>query len=448
MGIGRTVDLLVELEASALEEDAVNAAPSPTVDVSESKFSIDYGRKLLSSLPLQRDFGAILRLFPGSVGEGPVFDRSASILGGTVRSQRVLVDGAYVGDSNSSLPMYNINVDAIEEIEFIGAAMPAEIGATDGSLINIVTRTGGNAFEGGLTAYYTGRGLSKDMFSADALKGLGIVPPEKFDVYRDFSLDLGGMLWEDRAWAYLAGRLQSWQITNPYSPESRLAQLGIDNSPHFDWSRREWMTFFHLTVAPVKEFRYTGTVQLGHLFEPYNGASIAPDASADYVPILDGENTFSTTHQIDYLLNQDTTFEVRGTFSQQKIPLVSRTAGLYTYFDYLRQVYWGASAYNETDNRQVYGGTASVTAFADRMLGASHEFKAGVEYEEGDSHVDWNRENPYYSLWYDYAAGNPYIVDPLNSIGRLAITPAPTGTGDWDIQDSFRRFSAFVRDDL
>jgi len=448
IGIGRTVDLIVELEASPLEEDVVNAVPSPAVDVHSSKFSVNYGRALLTVLPLNRDFGDILKLFPGAVGEGLLFDRSASILGGTVRGQRILVDGAYMGDSQTTYPMSNINVDAIEEIEFIGAGLPAEIGQADGSLINIITRAGGNSFAGGVTAYYTDRRLAKDMFSPDALRGLSIVPPEKYTGYRDFSLNLGGMLWEDRAWVYLAGRLQSWEKTNPYAPESRMAQMDIFDSPHYGWSRREWMTFFRITVEPLKQVRYLGTVQVGHLFEPYDGASIAANASSDYVPVRDGESSFSTTHQIDYVFNQDSSVQVRGMFSQRGIPLTSRTSGLYTYFDYLRQVYWGASAYDETDTRKIFGGTASLTTFTDNLLGASHEFKAGIEYEQGESHIDWYRENPYSSLWYDYTAGNPYIVDPLNSIGRLVLTPAPGTSGIWDVQDNFRRVSAFVQDNL
>lgn len=448
IGIGRTVDLIVELEASPLEEDVVNSVPSPAVDVHSSKFSVNYGRTLLTVLPLNRDFGDILKLFPGAVGEGLLFDRSASILGGTVRGQRILMDGGYMGDSQTTYPMSDINVDAIEEIEFIGAGLPAEIGQADGSLINIITRTGGNSFAGGVTAYYTDGRLAKDMFSPDALRGLSIAPPEKYTGYRDFSLNLGGMFWEDRAWVYLTGRLQSWEKTNPYAPESRMAQMDIFGSPHYDWSRREWMTFFRITVEPIKQVRYMGTVQVGHLFEPYDGASIAANASSDYVPIRDGESSFSTTHQIDYVFNQDSSVQVRGTFSQRGIPLLSRTAGLYTYFDYLRQVYWGASAYDETDTRKIFGGTASLTTFTDNLLGAAHEFKAGIEYEQGESHIDWYRENPYSSLWYDYTAGNPYIVDPLNSIGRLVLTPAPGASGVWDVQDNFRRVSAFFQDNL
>ena len=448
IGVGQTIDLLVELEASSLEDETVNAVRSPGVDVSSSKFSVIYDRTLLSALPLARDFGAILRLVPGAIGEGLIMDRAASILGGTVRGQRFLLDGLSVADSDSSLPMLNINVDAIEEIEFVGAGLPAEVGQADGSLINIITRTGGNAFAGGVTAYYTDGRLSQDMFPADANKGLSLVPAEKYTGYRDFSLDLGGMLWEDRAWVYLTGRKLSWEKSNPYSPESRMAEMDMFDSPHFDLSRREWMTFFHITVEPISQARYMGTVQVGHIYEPYDGASIASNASSDYVPVRDGENNFSTSHQIDYIFSQDASVQLKGTFTHRGIPLLSRTSGLYTYFDYLHQVYWGSAPYDENDARTVFGGTVSMTAFNGSLLGASHEFKAGLEYEQGESHIDWYRLNPYYSLWYDYAAGNPYIVDPLNAVGRLALTPAPSTSGVWDVQDNFRRFSAFFRDDL
>jgi hypothetical protein len=81
LSVGRTVDLVIELEPSTLEDEAVDATPVPNVDVSSSKLSLVYGRTLLAALPLARDFGALLRLVPGSVGEGPVMDRAAAVLG-------------------------------------------------------------------------------------------------------------------------------------------------------------------------------------------------------------------------------------------------------------------------------------------------------------------------------------------------------------------------------
>jgi hypothetical protein len=448
VGLGQTIDLSIVLEESALEEDVVVAAPSPAVDVHSPKFSRSYGRAFLTAIPLNRDFSDILRFLPGSVYEDLPFDRSASILGGTVRGQRLLMDGVAVGDPLTTYPITDLNTEIVEEIEFVGAGLPAEIGAADGSLINIITRTGGNAFQGDLNAYYTDGSMAKDMFSQSALNGRTLVAPERFTGYRDFSLNIGGKFWEDRAWVYLNGRIKSWEKTNLFLPESRMAQMDIFDSPHFDWSGREWMTSFRITVEPVTQVRYSGSFQIGHLFEPFNGSSFAADASAAYVPVRDGESIFSTTHQIDYLFNQDTSIQLRGSFVQRSVPLISRTTGLYTYFDYLHQVYWGSAPYNENDTSKIFGGTILLTSLADRFLGAAHEFKVGVEYEQGESHMDWYRENPYYSLWYDYAAGNPYIVDPLNAIGRLAITPAPASAGDWDIQNNYRRISGFLQDSL
>ena len=94
--------------------------------------------------------------------------------------------------------------------------------------------------------------------------------------------------------------------------------------------------------------------------------------------------------------------------------------------------------------------SASITRFQDNFLGANHEFKAGVEFEQGEYHRDWYRANPYYSYWEDYAAGNPYYYSTASRArtARLRIRTCTPERGMWDVQDHARRFSGYIQDSV
>ena len=53
----------------------------------------------------------------------------------------------------------NMNFDAIEQIEVITGGMDAEYGRSLGGAVNIVTRSGGNKFEGDVQMLYTGTNM-------------------------------------------------------------------------------------------------------------------------------------------------------------------------------------------------------------------------------------------------------------------------------------------------
>jgi hypothetical protein len=448
VGVGKTTEVTIELEQAEVEEEVLVVGVNPIVDPTMTKISVNYSAQFLASIPMNRDLYDIQNSVPGAISEGAEYRRTSSILGGTVRSQLYALDGVPMNDPATFYSMANINVDVYEEIEFEVGAHPAEVGQTDSTYINIVTKSGGNSFSGGATVYYTGKSLAEDLIPAVEQETMNVNPPEKYSDSKDFSLNLGGPIFKDRTWFFLNGRRLVWRQDNPLNPESRMAKLGFVSSPHYDIEHQEWLAFGKLTFQVAKNLRYMGMLHYNHIYEPVYSNSTGSESSFEFTEIWDHENTYTTTHQLNWVLDQDTFLDIRGTYIYRYFPIHSRQDGEYTYYDYKEKVYWGTSEYNDEYVRKKMLASVSLTHFHDDLLGASHEFKAGAEFEQSEYHRDWYRPNPYYAYYNDYARGDVYYYSGSKKQGRLRIRTCTPEKGLWDVQDHVRRYSAYVQDSI
>jgi len=448
IAIGKTTEFIVRLEEAPTEEEVTLSTASPVVDVESSKVSVSYSAKFLASIPMNRDLYDIQNSIPGAVTEGVDYLRTSSIMGGTVRSQLYALDGMPLNDPSTSSSLVNINFDIYQEIEFELGAHPAEVGQTDSTYINIVSKSGSNEFAGGLAGYFTGDSLSTDLIPESDTTAYQVDPPGKFSGYSDLSLNLGGPLLADRGWFYLNARWNNWKQTTSASPEERMANLGFVGAEngHYDYEHDELFGFMKLTVQATKDIRYMGTFHYNNIYEPVYQSSGGANIAYSATDIWSDENTFTTTHLVNWSLNQNTFVDIRGTYIYRDFPVWSRVQNKPTYYDYLQDIFWGASAYNDDQIRKRLIGSASITRFLDDFLTASHEFKAGGEFEQSEQHQDWYRTNPYYSYWEDYAGGNPYYYSTDLKQGRLRIHNCPFIAERWDVQDNIRRYSGYIQD--
>jgi len=445
VNVGQTTTVDLVMEPSAVSEEITVTAPAPVVDVQASKTKVSYTTEFLASLPVRRDLYDLQNSVPGAISEGLDYRRMSSILGGTLRDQLYALDGVPMNDPATNYVMANINFDVYEEVEFETAGHPAEVGQVQSTYINIVTKSGGNKFSGGFVTYYTSDSFAQDLWSPEQLKAMGVNPPERYSNYKDFSVSFGGPIIKDKVWFFLNGRRLVYDQLNRYNPEARMAALGLQ-SQHYDLNHQEWMGFAKITAQITPKIKYTGMLHYNHIYEPIYQNSFGTDADFSYTRIYDHENTYTTNQQINWLLNQNTFLDIRFGYVHRFFPLHSRNEGEYTYYDSGQVVYWGTAGYNDEYIRIKTLGSASITRFQDDFLGANHEFKAGLEFEQDEYHRDWWRANPYYSYWYNYAQQNPYYYSRTNYQGRLRIRICPPTKGQWDVQDHTRRFSGYIQD--
>jgi hypothetical protein len=458
VSVAKATIVTITLEITTIEEEVTVTAASPVVDIETSKVSVSYTTDFLANIPMSRDLYGIQNSIPGAISEGVDYRRTSSILGGTVRSQLYQLDGVPMNDPATFYPMANINVDVYEEIEFGIGSLPAEVGQADSVVVNIVTKAGGNKFAGSAMAYYTGDTFVDNLTNSEDRQAVGVNPPESFMEYIDGSLSFGGPAIPDRAWFFLNARRLSWTQANPQVYDIRLKVIA-DARPgmftpaelqHFDIEHKEWLGFGKLTFQLTDSIRYMGMYHWNNIYEPVYSNRTSNTYTFACTIVWDHENTHTTTHQINWVLNQNTFVDVRGTYVYRHFPILLRPEYAMNYFVYDRAeaVRWGNSYYGDDYIRKKTLASFSVTHFADELFGASHEIKFGGEFEQTIYGLDRYKDgNPYYTYWRDFLGDNKYYYSTSGRRGRLRVRPfGPRGTV-WKY-DNTRRFSGFIQDSI
>lgn len=159
----RAVD--VELKVGAATEQVSVVANTLAVNTQTSGSGSTIDGKEVENLPLNgRDFTQLIALVPGSVTSAPAAQQSLGGFETFLAGVNVLLDGAdatridsnavstQLGRQNSRIS--RASVDSIAEFEVMSGVYSAEYGDSSGDVINVITKSGGNAFHGTLFEFF------------------------------------------------------------------------------------------------------------------------------------------------------------------------------------------------------------------------------------------------------------------------------------------------------
>ncbi len=234
--VGTTSPVPVTLPTGALEETVTVTAKAPLIDVTRTTSQETYEREHLDNAVIglesryyqnMLDSGASI-VSINALGTGVELPQ---IRGAEYANNLTLLDGVDVGDpiyswaGNAVLPF-----DAMEQVQVQTGAFPAEFGRSTGGVVNVVTRSGGNAFSGTVDLRYGDEGLvsSGDHFDREDL------------TYTRGSAEatLGGPIVKDKLWffaAYGHNRLEDAPpdapVTGDLRRDSGLAKLTWQVAP-------------------------------------------------------------------------------------------------------------------------------------------------------------------------------------------------------------------------
>lgn len=202
--IGQTADLNIQVAISVQESLTIDE--SPTYELVNTTSSVVDGviRDFeVQRLPLNgRNFLELALLIPGN-SPAPNFDPTKtntlviSSAGQLGRGGNVTIDGADDNDDVVGGAVQNISQDAVQEFQIATNRFSAQLGRSGSSVINIVTKSGTNAYQGSGSFFW--RDSSLQGLPATFDRGLGQTPP--FD-REQVAFTLGGPIKEDRAWFF------------------------------------------------------------------------------------------------------------------------------------------------------------------------------------------------------------------------------------------------------
>jgi outer membrane receptor protein involved in Fe transport len=414
VSVGMTAEENASLEVSSREEQVTVVAEAPVVDTTSNEVGSNYDRDWVENAPLRRfSFFDLVAAAPGAMQGG---DGSARTMmyGSGYDENAFQVDGVDITDNFFNEALAEPNTDAIEEVEVLALGAPAEYGNMTGAVYNIVTRQGTNAFHGDVNFFWQHDKLTSDntvdlenpdgtftdACSTDSARRC----PWTRDRYRDFSAQLGGPILKDKLWFFASVGFQrdsNWDIgIDATGPESRLT---LKNYPtdrflgKLTWQinpRHKVVGNFH-----YDEQRTDNGLDIGSApSTAWSRRANTPTPGLAYTGILSEKAVLDVRFSGFY-------GEVSGEPTDpNEPPSQPRFYDLDTSFISGGHYYWYATEPRRTT------ATAKISYLADEFLGASHDFKFGVQYSSAvargiygynDFVYTYSQTNPGYGFGYD-----------------------------------------------
>ena len=188
-----------------VEEVRVRAAP-PVVSLTETTTQSRFSSEFIESMPiLGRNYQDVLTLAPGvSDVDG---DGNPNIHGARDTDVVTLVDGVSTTDPFTGKVGAQLNIESIQEIEVKTSGATAEFGRAQGGFASILTKSGGNEFEGSFKFFWRGSALDGDGAGIDdPVFHAGVGEHDLRDLeFNDFLpfLSLSGPIVRDHAWYFV-----------------------------------------------------------------------------------------------------------------------------------------------------------------------------------------------------------------------------------------------------
>jgi hypothetical protein len=373
---GKTTTINVTMEAKKLEESIVVTGRTPTVDVQSSTRTTNLDKDFLASVPGFRILDTYFNMTPGVVPESNPNGPMSSANGSGVRDNAYRIDGVTMNAPDVGTQRGEVGMDIMEELSIQSGGLPAEYGDTMGTMVNVVTKSGGNTFSGSASFYYNSDKLQSDNTKGTPLEGR--LSGYKY-IYEP-GITLGGPLVKDRLWFFSNLSLNKRSI--------HIAGFPYDQAQTIPALETRYYPYLKLTFQPGQKDRFSLSYTYGNLIQDNAGAS--PYWNADTTVDWDSpQNIFNA---------QWTRFFSNNLFADLKVGYLSAKDNLRPkkkdvplYVDLLTSRFSGNYPVLDLYTSSRLQINADLTYFRDNFAG-SHEFKLGGEVQSLHSTRDFMPE--------------------------------------------------------
>ena len=219
--VGGLVELPITLSVASTTEVVEVTSQAELVETSRSSTTNTIGERRIDNLPINgRNYinftltdSQIVRDNAPSLG-GAAPTSGLNMSGQRARSNLVNVDGADATDNSVNGVRSTVSQEAVQEFQIITNNYAAEYGRAAGGVVNIITRSGSNAFHGDVFGYLRNRAFQ-------AVNPFSTVPNPAYTRVQAGAA-FGGPIKKDKSYFYFA-----YEITRRH--ETGFSSIGQDN---------------------------------------------------------------------------------------------------------------------------------------------------------------------------------------------------------------------------
>jgi len=150
--LSQTISLNVTLSQAALEEQVTVIGQSPLIDVKSTVKSQTMTKEVFMSLPRNRSFDGLISTVPGVQYDNRT--GGLSVDGATGTENMWYMDGADISQVHVGTNAQSAVMELVDEVKVTASGYNAEYGGSMGGVVNVITRSGGNAYHGDVSFYY------------------------------------------------------------------------------------------------------------------------------------------------------------------------------------------------------------------------------------------------------------------------------------------------------
>lgn len=394
LGLGQTMrqDLGMALVQAATATVEVIAGAA-TVDKSDVKTATNVSAEMLDVLPrLRRGMDTAALLAPG-VSANAAMGNRIMIRGGNTTSNRFMLNGTDISDNvfgDTNGRGYYVD-DSIAETQVISSPVNAKFGGFTGGVMNAITKSGSNNFEGTIRL-----NLTRNSWTAMAPPGLrpnGAQPNPGTDLMnREYTVWLGGPIIKDALWFSASTKLDPILLTA--NSLSNVAGLTTgDGSGSAAWVPATNAGAFNTSSAnQFYELKLTWAINANHTLEAAGNRNVTDQVNRFYIASPDPRTLVPQTNINEYqtlgyrgIFGSNLTVEARYAYKQQSL-----SAGADISNGEPIRVRYSNGTYYQTNNgifnkndggdkRDIKTYTAAVTWYSPKTFLGTHTVEGGFE---------------------------------------------------------------------
>jgi outer membrane receptor protein involved in Fe transport len=430
--VDKTTAVPLTLSVGQLTDVVQVIGDTPIVDPTTVTATTRLSKDEFEKLPVGRSYQALIGAAPGVVGTGNV--NSA----GALTSNNVFViDAVDTTDPTTGTFGTNLNFEAIQEVSVLTSSVGAEYGRAQGAVVNVITKSGTNRFEGAFKYLFANDQWNAQNKTVNEVTGASL-ERVKFDkVNPTYSFAGGGPIWKNRAFFFA-----TYELIQATSPQRQTAGLVPED---FQQVREDKYS----NVRGTFQVREGHTVWLKYYQSP--GVGILRD---DYWPGFG----FQTGDREAITLQEQTAENwaaqwsgvLRNNWSMEAA--AANYSSLITVGTFEEGILSGAPILSLADNK-VYNG-ASFDGFVERPRqqfnvasnwflmpgGRAHNVKVGYDFQNLESGAQ-----------FDFPNSQFYIAESYDPVSRTPVFGPNSSREDYDSGPSIssgKMHSIFARDKM
>ncbi len=375
--VGQTTPIDASLKVATLAETVTVSGVSPTVDTTSANVNVNLSEQLIQGTPGGRDIWALVESkVPGLVISRPDVGGTSGGLQGTFSARGTnstqntsFLNGVNVGDPAAiGAAGFYYDFDAFDDIQVSTGAHDITV-PTSGVFLNMITKTGGNKWNGATTFTWLGDGTQGRNDTSPTLQRYGFRPNgNTSDFVSDINVTAGGPLVQNKLRFF--GSFRDWRIHQNVPVQN--SQVVLDQTTitsglgNFTWQASQNNRF----TAFYSRQRYSKPNRL------LNNASVTVIDSTS-----DEEDMFDLVQGLwNSVIGKNFFIDARFGLNKILFPTYQNGGAQQSITDNATGIVYGNYPTDVIRNRDRYQANTTGQYYLDQALGGRHEFKFGFDY--------------------------------------------------------------------